>query len=273
MITRGSLNELDPIHELTDDDMEEYTDDFCLAIALLLAQRDPESKFQTYLQTLPSFEEALGTFPLMAPWEHLEGDRLEDARRLLLQACEMGVGQSGSIATVQRLEEEIRAERAAVVQEYELTTQFREMQETTLQQYVFARCCVTSRSFHIQMGQRGDQVNGGGFRADDGFSGWARAFPALIPFADLMNHAAATPTAHETDSPGAQWRYDDAKGALIVFAIRTIEPGEQVLINYSASHSGEHPLQQHPPFYFFVHYGFFEKLSLDAHARGKLARL
>jgi hypothetical protein len=33
----------------------------------------------------------------------------------------------------------------------------------------------------------------------------------------------------------------------------------QVLINYSGVHSGEAPIDQNPPFYFYVFYGFFEQ--------------
>jgi hypothetical protein len=312
MLTRGSLEEIGAIKELVDDDKDQpdYTDDFCLAIVLLLAQRDPKSKFRSYLQTLPSLDEASEIFPLMKPWEQLEDSSLEKARESLLLACSKGLGSrsvSSNEVALQRLEEEIRAERANILQEYSTAAQFSELQGVTLQQFAFARCMVTSRSFHVQMGQRGPQVEGKEVWGDDSFSAWSRAFPALIPFADLMNHgddgtSTSTDMNHgdddtstssdmpprdkgstgmpprdkgsaassSTQSPGAQWRYDDANGALIVFAIRPIAEGEQVLINYSATHSGEDPLLQQPPFYFYVHYGFFERPRPNTHRLPRL---
>ena len=73
----------------------------------------------------------------------------------------------------------------------------------------------------------------------------------MIPFTDLLNHGG--------DAANAQWRYDDSVGAHEVITTCEIRSGDQVLINYSGVHSGEHPFHQRPPFYFYVFYGFLEQ--------------
>ena len=261
MVTRNSLTKLalgdESIERLVyfeDDGFEpEVSDDFCLTVALLLAQN--QSEWQAYWHTLPSLEEVAVSLPVTIKWESLNQTELSQVRDRIARACQQALGDRN---LAQKLEEACREDRALVVEEYEKAIQLKAMHNVVLQDFVHARSLVTSRSFHVQMGQ--------GERTDNSFGVWAKSFAAMIPFADMMNHG-DDGTCGQPRSPGLQWRYNDAGGALVVYSIRNLQVGEQLLINYSATHSGTHPLEQRPQFYFFVHYGFFETAASAAHAR------
>ena len=88
---------------------------------------------------------------------------------------------------------------------------------------------------------------------------------ALVPYADLMNHAG--------DKANARWDWDSSSGHFVVAAAVDLAAGQELTIDYSSHNAGKPPEEQTPPWYFGLYYGFLEAIPGPTQQKCVLARL
>ena len=209
---------------LTRDNME-HEQLLAVYLAIHLQHGDNHS-LSAYFNTLPSPQET-NSFPLF--WD------LDDVSTMALARSYAPDKQS-----MDALLREVRFLQSSANEDYRKITELYDISGQrvpfTIQQYKHAWVLVNSRNFN----------------SSDAVWVWGSEC-VLLPFADLLNHAGPGP-----QGEGLQWIWNPSRGTMDFMSIRTIAADQELLINYSGTDSGLHPLDQIPAYHFLVYYGFLE---------------
>merc|ERR1712218_301997 len=108
----------------------------------------------------------------------------------------------------------------------------------SIDEYKWAWCIVNSRSFDCDI------------PSDIPFAGGVERHSVLAPFVDMLNHGC--------EGAGRNCRWYFVAGNLCVETVHHVGCGAQLLFDYNSELSGRFPLDQSPPFYFLLYYGFGE---------------
>lgn len=222
------------------EDIKLLPEDLC-ALALLLVhekRKADTSPLALYIQSLPSEEDVRASFTLWWP-DELQVS-LNRAREVLLHG-----GFAMDDPTLESLTHKLcedTSELKSLVGDQHLLLSRRAStagwQVPTLDEYKWAWCVVNSRSFDCD--EPSDML----------FAGGVERHSVLAPFVDMLNHG--------RDGAGQTCRWSLIGGDLCVETVNHINRGDQLLFDYNRELSGRLPLEQDPPFYFLLYYGFVE---------------
>jgi hypothetical protein len=203
----------------------------------------PPPLLEAYFATVPSPQTCglcstgLSLFPLFWPLDNLSPRQEQEVLALLAERGITGDRQREALALLRRrvhhMQDETQEQFQRLAQRCQKGTP-----PFTLEQYKYAWALVNSRNFN----------------ASDAVWSWGSGHCVLLPLADLLNHASPG----DVGQAALQWMWNASTGCMEFLAIRSLQAGEELLVNYSEADSGVCPLAQNPAFHFLVNYGFLE---------------
>lgn len=224
------------------DDDDGLSDEAWLSVYVAMQYKDNVHPQRPYMDTLPTLTDMSRTMPVM--WDPADASTTPRLTHLLDSSdCFNGATTPHTLSVVLHAMSVVRSGQAREYDALVAACGSSGMPPFSLEEYRYAWAIVNSRNFFVT----------GSLWRDGG-----RAF--LVPFVDLLNHS---PPVSSGGRENLRWYYDDGLRMLDVVATRSVPRGEELLINYSGHWSGCHPLDQEPPFYFLIFYGFFERVDAD----------
>jgi len=196
-----------------------------------------------YMDALPSRQDAEQWCPLM--WDLADTDivsqRIADALRGAGFVSASPNVIASAIQVIATMQDDVRQEYGRVAE----VMRDKVPPGLTLDSFLYGFSIVNSRNFYVSSSM---WIDGG------------RCF--MLPFADMVNHGLVASTAnlgdggHMANFEGLRWVFNEAAKTVEFRAARDIHKGCELLINYSAIHSGKVPTDN--GFHFLCYYGFVE---------------